>query len=130
MEIGLSSPESRARRGAGLLMAMVSAAAFGSSGTFGSALLVTGWSPVAVVLARIVVAALALTPPALVQLRGRWGQLRHSAGMVIAHGLIGVVGCQRRRGRRDRWPDDDDDRADRIRRDQRHRPHVGHAERC
>jgi drug/metabolite transporter (DMT)-like permease len=75
-------------------MAVVSAAAFGSSGTFGSVLLRTGWSPGAIVLARIVVAALVLTPPALVRLRGRWEQLRRSTGMVIAYGMIGVVGCQ------------------------------------
>jgi drug/metabolite transporter (DMT)-like permease len=92
--IGLSSPKPRALRRTGLLMAVVSAATFGSSGTFGSVLLRTGWSPGAVVLARIVVAALVLTPPALVRLRGRWEQLRRSAGRVIAYGLIGVVGCQ------------------------------------
>jgi drug/metabolite transporter (DMT)-like permease len=92
--VGLSSPRSRALRGTGLLMAVVSAAAFGSSGTLGSALLRTGWTPDAVVLARIVVAALVLTLPAVVQLRGRWERLRRSAGMVTAYGLIGVAGCQ------------------------------------
>ena len=91
---GISSPESRARRGTGLLMAVVSAATFGSSGVFGSALLRAGWSPGAVVLARIVVAVFVLAPSAVVQLRGRWKRLRRSAGMVIAYGLIGVVGCQ------------------------------------
>jgi drug/metabolite transporter (DMT)-like permease len=88
------SPGPRSRRRSGLLMAVVSAATFGSSGIFGSALLQTGWSPGAVALARIAVAALVLAPVALLQLRGRWRLLRRSAGMVMAYGLFGVVGCQ------------------------------------
>lgn len=85
-------------------MAALSAATFGSAGTFGSALLRSGWSPGGVVLARIVVAGLVLTPAAVVQLRGRWGRLRRS-----------------RRGRRP----GDDGWGDRGRRDQRHRLDVG-----
>jgi drug/metabolite transporter (DMT)-like permease len=67
---------------------------FGTSGTFGSALVDSGWSPAGAVLARVCVAALALTVPALVTLRGRWGLLRRWWRLVILYGLIGVAACQ------------------------------------
>jgi drug/metabolite transporter (DMT)-like permease len=78
----------------GLGMAMLSAAAFGTSGTCGSALIGSGWSPAAAVTTRITIAALLLTVPALIRLRGRWVLLRRAAGRVLAYGLVGVVGCQ------------------------------------
>lgn len=91
---GPSSPRPHVQRGTGVRMALVSAATFGSSGTFGSALLRSGWSPGAAVLARITVAALFLTPFALAALRGRWQRLWTNAALVIAYGVVGVVGCQ------------------------------------
>jgi drug/metabolite transporter (DMT)-like permease len=81
-------------RGAGLALALLSAASFGTSGTFGSALIGSGWSPAAAVIARISIAALALTVPALVQLRGRWALLRRWAWKTTGFGLIGVAACQ------------------------------------
>lgn len=72
----------------------MSAATFGTSGTFGSSLIDAGWSPAAAVITRISVAALVLTVPALVQLRGRWALLRRCAGRILAYGLIAVAGCQ------------------------------------
>ncbi|HWG02272.1 MAG TPA: EamA family transporter [Trebonia sp.] len=86
-------PPVRARRGVGVGMAVLSAATFGTSGTFGDGLLRAGWTPGTAVLARIVVAALVLTPFALRQLRGRWHVLRRRAGLILAYGLIGVDGC-------------------------------------
>jgi drug/metabolite transporter (DMT)-like permease len=80
--------------GAGLALALLSAATFGTSGTFGSALIEAGWSPAAAVTARISLAALILTGPAVLQLRGRWGLLRRDAAPVAAFGLIAVAGCQ------------------------------------
>jgi drug/metabolite transporter (DMT)-like permease len=80
--------------GGGVALAIVSAATFGTSGTFGSSLIDAGWSPAAAVTARVTVSALLLTVPALVQLRGRWALLRHCAGRVLAFGLIAVAGCQ------------------------------------
>jgi drug/metabolite transporter (DMT)-like permease len=82
------------RSQAGLAIAVLSAATFGTSGTFASSLIAAGWSPAAAVTARIAVAALLLTVPALIQLRGRWRALRAAAGQVTAYGLIGVAGCQ------------------------------------
>ncbi|SDF87565.1 EamA family transporter [Klenkia brasiliensis] len=78
----------------GLLLALASAAAFGTSGVFASALLDAGWSAAAAVTVRVGLAAVALTVPALLQLRGRWHLLRANAGSVLAFGLLAVAGCQ------------------------------------
>jgi drug/metabolite transporter (DMT)-like permease len=79
---------------AGLALAVLSAATFGTSGTFASSLIAAGWSPAAAVLSRIAVAALMLTIPAVVQLRGRWALLRRGAGRVAAYGLFAVAAPQ------------------------------------
>ncbi|HEY7265722.1 MAG TPA: DMT family transporter [Trebonia sp.] len=84
----------RRGRGAGLAFGLLSAAAFGTSGTFGSALIDAGWSPAGAVLARVSVAALVLTGPALVQLRGRWALLRRWGWHTVAYGFFGVAACQ------------------------------------
>ncbi|HEY0937611.1 MAG TPA: EamA family transporter [Trebonia sp.] len=85
---------SRPGQGAGLALGVLSAMCFGTSGTFGSALIGAGWSPAGAVLARVSVAALALTGPALLTLRGRRGVLRRSARQVVVYGLVGVAACQ------------------------------------
>jgi drug/metabolite transporter (DMT)-like permease len=83
------------RHGAfGLGLAVVSAAMFGTSGTFADSLMETGWSPGAVVTFRIGLAAVFLTIPALIALRGRWALMRRSFGSVLAFGVIAVGGCQ------------------------------------
>jgi drug/metabolite transporter (DMT)-like permease len=82
------------RRGAGLVIGLMSAAAFGTSGTFGTALIGAGWSPAGAVLARVSIAALVLTGPALVQLRGRWALLRRWGWRTVAYGCVGVAACQ------------------------------------
>ena len=82
------------RGGAGLSLGILSAAAFGTSGAFAASLIGAGWSPAAAVLARITLAGLMLTVPALLQLRGRWTMLRRAAPRVGAFGLVGVAGCQ------------------------------------
>ena len=79
---------------AGLTLAVLSAATFGTSGAFASALIEAGWSPAAAVVTRVAVAAAVLTVPALVQLRGRWSLLRRGAGRAAAYGLVAVAGCQ------------------------------------
>ncbi|GAA2473354.1 DMT family transporter [Terrabacter carboxydivorans] len=78
----------------GLGVALVSAAAFATSGAFGKSLLVGGWSPGAVVTMRITLAAVVLLVPALWSLRGRWAALRRNAWVVVGYGLTGVAGCQ------------------------------------
>jgi drug/metabolite transporter (DMT)-like permease len=79
---------------AGLTLAVLSAATFGTSGAFASSLIRAGWSPAAAVITRVAVAAAVLTIPALIQLRGRWSLLRRGAGRAAAYGLVAVAGCQ------------------------------------
>ncbi|MFL6099211.1 MAG: EamA family transporter [Actinomycetales bacterium] len=88
--------------GRGLLLALVAAASFGTSGTFATALNDIGWTSGAAVLTRIGIAALVLTVPALVQLRRHWPELRarragsnrRQLAMVAVYGLLAVAGAQ------------------------------------
>jgi drug/metabolite transporter (DMT)-like permease len=82
------------RAGAGLALALVSAAAFGTSGSFAASLLDAGWTPGAAVTTRVVLAAVVLTLPALLLLRGRWGDLRRGSRTVTVYGIAAVAGCQ------------------------------------
>src|SRR5690348_18091713 len=61
------------RTGSGLGFAVLSAASFGLSGALARGLMDAGWSAGAAVTVRILLAAVALVPPAVVVLRGRWG---------------------------------------------------------
>src|SRR3954453_23866843 len=79
----------------GLAMAVVSGAAFGTSGVLARSLLDSGWTPAAAVTIRVAVATVALTLPALLQLRGRWALLVRNLPAVLAFGLVAVAGCQR-----------------------------------
>ncbi len=75
-------------------LALLSAAAFGSSGVFAASLLTAGWSRGAAVTARLAIAAVVLTAPAVPALRGRWALLRRDAGTVALFGLAAVAGCR------------------------------------
>lgn len=83
---------SRALTGVGL--AVLSAAAFGTSGALAGGLMDAGWSSGAAVAVRVGLAALVLIGPALVALAGRWSLLRAEARTVVAYGLVAVAGCQ------------------------------------
>jgi drug/metabolite transporter (DMT)-like permease len=88
-------PTSAARGfGGGLLFAVVSATAFGMSGSLAGGLLATGWSPGAIVLSRIGIAAVVVAPFAAASLRGRWHLLRGQAGTVLLYGVLAVAGAQ------------------------------------
>lgn len=78
----------------GLIIAIVSCAAFGTSGSFAKALLGSGWTPVTAVAARISIAALALAIPTAMALRGRWHVLRDNIKPIVLYGIFGVAGCQ------------------------------------
>lgn len=78
----------------GLLWALLSATAFGSSGSFAKGLLVAGWSPAAAVTLRVAIGALALALPAAAVMRGRWHLLRRGWPSIVSFGLIAVAGCQ------------------------------------
>lgn len=84
----------RAADDLGLLYALGSAAAFASSGPFAKALIATGWTPGAVVLARVGLAGLILLGPALVALDGRWRMLRAELPLLLAYGAVAVALCQ------------------------------------
>ncbi len=82
----------RTRRGFGF--AVLAASSFGLSGGLATSLMDNGWSPAALVLSRIVIGAVVLVVPAVLELRGRWRVLRANAGLVVTYGLVAVAGCQ------------------------------------
>ncbi|WP_405091479.1 DMT family transporter [Micromonospora sp. NBC_01392] len=84
----------RERSGTGLGLALLSALTFATSGTFARPLITGEWSAVAVVIARVGIAALVLAVPALLVLRGRWPVLRRNALTVVLFGLLGVALAQ------------------------------------
>ncbi|MCW2760956.1 MAG: family transporter, partial [Marmoricola sp.] len=79
---------------AGLLVALVSAATFASSGPFAKSLLETGWTPGSVVFLRIAGAALILLVPAIRSLDGRWHLLRREWPSVVGFGVGAVALAQ------------------------------------
>jgi drug/metabolite transporter (DMT)-like permease len=81
-------------RSAGLVLALVSAAAFSTSGSLAGSLIAAGWTPGAAVIARLVLAAAVLTVPAVLALRGRWSLLRTRARTVVVYGALAVAGAQ------------------------------------
>lgn len=78
----------------GLVFAVLSAASFGTSGTFGSALITAGWSPPLVILIRISLGALVLALPAALSLRGRRRQVWASRRTVVLYGVLAVASAQ------------------------------------
>ncbi len=78
----------------GLLLVLVSAMAFGSSGPFGKALLDAGWTPGAAVLVRIVGAAVVLGVVSLVLWRSQLRRALHAPRTVLVYGLVAVAGVQ------------------------------------
>jgi drug/metabolite transporter (DMT)-like permease len=90
--VGASSAASGSISGLGF--ALASALSFGLSGTLARGLLDTGWSPGAVTLIRIGLAAVLVAPFGLFALRGRWHLLRRNAGMILGYGTFAVAGAQ------------------------------------
>jgi drug/metabolite transporter (DMT)-like permease len=78
---------------AGLALAVLSGATFGTSGSFASSLIDIGWSPGAAVTARVAIAAVLLTVPALLQLRAHRVTAR-AARTVVVYGALAVAGAQ------------------------------------
>jgi drug/metabolite transporter (DMT)-like permease len=79
---------------AGLGLAVLSAATFGTSGAFAKSLIDAGWSAESAVATRVGIAALLLAVPAVVALRGRWAVFRRSLGSIGVFGLLAVAGTQ------------------------------------
>src|SRR4051812_45407326 len=78
----------------GILLAAFSATTFGLSGPLATGLLGNDWSPGAIVLARIAIAAIALAPFTVVALRGKWHLLRSQAIQILLYGVLAVAGAQ------------------------------------
>lgn len=78
----------------GLILALVSALTFGTSGSLAKGLMEAGWSPAGAVTARVWIAALALAVPTFLAMRGRWSALRRNARLIVAYGVIPVAGTQ------------------------------------
>jgi drug/metabolite transporter (DMT)-like permease len=80
---------------AGLALAVLSGATFGTSGSFAASLIAIGWTPGAAVLARVIVAAVVLTVPALVVLRRHRSPVTPGAlRSVVVYGVVAVGGAQ------------------------------------
>ena len=78
----------------GLGLAVLSSATFGTSGAFAASLLQAGWTPGAAVTARLVTAALVLTVPAVLALRGSRRLWRRDLRSVAVYGVVAVAGAQ------------------------------------
>ena len=91
-----TSTDTHTRRQAviGWSAALVSAAAFGTSGAFAKPLLASGWSAGAVVAVRLGLAAVVLLIPGLIALRGRWGLLRDHWVPLACYGVFGGATAQ------------------------------------
>ncbi len=76
---------------AGILVALLSAATFATSGSFAKPLLESGWTPGSVVFLRIAGAALVLLVPALRALDGRWQLLLHGWKQLVAYGVVAMA---------------------------------------
>jgi drug/metabolite transporter (DMT)-like permease len=77
----------------GLALALLSCAAFATSGSFAASLIAAGWSPGAAVTGRVAIAAVVLTVPALLHLRlhpTTWA----SARTLLIYGVLAVAGAQ------------------------------------
>ncbi|HEY0239886.1 MAG TPA: DMT family transporter, partial [Friedmanniella sp.] len=81
-------------RATGLAIGLGSAAAFGLSGSFGHALLEDGWSPAALVAARVGGAFLVLLVPCLVVLRRTGLPSLRQSGRLVLYGIVAVAGAQ------------------------------------
>jgi len=79
---------------AGVGLALLSAATFGTSGSFATSLLDAGWTPDAVVIARLSLAALLLAVPAVVALRRSSATLRAATAPTLLYGVAAVGGAQ------------------------------------
>jgi len=78
----------------GLILAVVAAVSFGTSGALVKLMLEAGWSPTAAVTARALIAGVMLLPLALLSLRGRWAALWRGRWRVLGMGLVGVACTQ------------------------------------
>lgn len=98
----LDAEHGRRHRTSGLVLALISAVAFGTSGTLAHGLLDTGWSPAAATLARLTVAAVLIAPLGWIALRraaitsddSSWQLLRRNFKAILVYGVFALAGTQ------------------------------------
>lgn len=78
----------------GTVMALASAAAFGSSGPMAKALLESGWTVGAIVAVRLGGGALVLGIAAAVVMRGRWRPTAPAMRTLVLYGVVAMAGAQ------------------------------------
>ncbi len=91
---GPPAGERSRRRNAGIVMAVVSALAFSSSGPLVKPLLEEGWSLSAALIVRMGLAGIILSPALVRAVRREASFFRRHGLSLLAFGLIPVVGCQ------------------------------------
>jgi drug/metabolite transporter (DMT)-like permease len=79
--------------GLGFGLVLLSSATFGTSGTLAASLIAVGWTPGAAVTARVGIAALLLSVPAILQLRAHRVSLRELRRVAL-YGVVAVAGAQ------------------------------------
>lgn len=84
----------RSATSAGLVIAVIAAAAFGASGAFVKPLLEAGWSPAGAVTLRAFIGGVVLAPFAIASIHGRWEVLWRARWRVLAMAFVGVAGTQ------------------------------------
>jgi drug/metabolite transporter (DMT)-like permease len=90
--VGITNATQTAR--IGTAMALLSAAAFGSSGPMAKALIDSGWTAGAVVLVRLGGAAVILIIAVAVALRGRWRPSAAGLRTILLYGVVAMAGVQ------------------------------------
>lgn len=84
----------RRQFGSGLILALLAAAAFSTSGPFAKALIEANWTPSLVVFLRMLGASLVLLPFAMGALRRQWRDVRRNVPLVLAYGMLAVGAAQ------------------------------------
>jgi drug/metabolite transporter (DMT)-like permease len=87
-------PQGQAVHTSTFVLAIASAAGFGTSGAFIKPLLEAGWSPSAAVAFRAGLGGIVLLLPAVLALRGRFRILLVRWRVIVAYGMVAVVGSQ------------------------------------
>lgn len=90
----LGTPPVRGVSTQGLLLGVISALAFSSSGPFIKPLLEAGWSLGAALVVRMGIAGLILAPALFRAIRSQHGFLRRHWKPILGFGLMPVLGCQ------------------------------------
>ena len=92
--VRLPIPTGSAASTGGLVIALISAASFGTAGALAKGLLEAGWTPASAVAIRVLGAFLILAIPAYRALRGRWHLLARNWSLMVGYGLVAVAVAQ------------------------------------